>query len=337
MGIKRFLTLALIFAISSITNATVIDTVINGNGSKGHAGTIDDPLEEWEFIEIKLVLNHNPYPGFPSYDGYLLSSMETMLNVSGSGSLCKKDGKNPWTEIPDNEIPLYGVYLTPLRGPADVPLSEEPIWPGTELQLGILAVGTGMITLDLNTISMSGEYAPFSDMTGENPYPDPPGWIELVNENIGDLPLYVALTGDTDNDWDVDLADFSDFAIQWRMTGCGQCAGADLTGDGNVDEADLRKFVANWLIIAEPTIFYQVGLCDEQAQPPGDPVRFIVTVQGHFLLFEDLIEANCDSDEIDLQMVVSENNRITIYETELTPDPGWQCNHPTNATLLTFE
>ena len=87
MNIKGFFVLALIFILPYASNATVIDVITQGNGSKGHAGTIIDPLEVGELIEIGLTLNHNPYPGWPSYDGYLLSSMDTKLSVSGPGSL----------------------------------------------------------------------------------------------------------------------------------------------------------------------------------------------------------------------------------------------------------
>lgn len=45
----------------------------------------------------------------------------------------------------------------------------------------------------------------------------------------------------------MDFADFAWFALNWMDTGCGVCSGADLTGDGNVDSRDLKKFADNWL------------------------------------------------------------------------------------------
>ena len=45
----------------------------------------------------------------------------------------------------------------------------------------------------------------------------------------------------------VNMADFAYFAGYWGRTSCGQCGGADLTGDGNIDENDLNKFGENWL------------------------------------------------------------------------------------------
>lgn len=238
---KGLLALVLVLSLAPVANATVIDAVTDGVGSKGHAGTIDDPLEVGETIEIKLVLNHNPYPGYPSYDGYLLSSMDTMLNVSGPGTLQERHAKNPWTGVPGNEIRLWDTYFTPLRGPTDIPL-RYPYDTRPIMDLRIVAVGCEYIFLDLS-INGLGEYAPYGDPLG-NPWP---GWIPLVDEDLGDLALYVALTGDIDGDWDVDLDDFACFASQWRRTGCGQCDGADLTGDGNVDFTDLDEFSKNWL------------------------------------------------------------------------------------------
>ncbi len=46
----------------------------------------------------------------------------------------------------------------------------------------------------------------------------------------------------------VDMADFALFAGNWMKKNCGQCNGADLTGDGNVDENDLNKLTENWLV-----------------------------------------------------------------------------------------
>jgi hypothetical protein len=45
----------------------------------------------------------------------------------------------------------------------------------------------------------------------------------------------------------VDINDFSRFGEYWAETGCGTCGGADFTGDGNVDLADMVVMAANWL------------------------------------------------------------------------------------------
>ncbi len=43
------------------------------------------------------------------------------------------------------------------------------------------------------------------------------------------------------------MADFAYFAGYWGQISCGRCGGADLTGDGNVDEDDLKRLGENWL------------------------------------------------------------------------------------------
>jgi len=55
------------------------------------------------------------------------------------------------------------------------------------------------------------------------------------------------LLEDLDDDRDVDLIDFDLFAEQWDQTGCGDCGGADLTGDASVGLDDLREFARSWL------------------------------------------------------------------------------------------
>lgn len=45
----------------------------------------------------------------------------------------------------------------------------------------------------------------------------------------------------------VDMADFAFFAAYWGQNNCNDCSGADLTGDGNIDENDLKKLAQNWL------------------------------------------------------------------------------------------
>lgn len=52
---------------------------------------------------------------------------------------------------------------------------------------------------------------------------------------------------DLDNDKKVNMKDYAIFAGWWQESGCGDCGGADLTGDGQVRLDDLRKLAANWL------------------------------------------------------------------------------------------
>jgi hypothetical protein len=120
-----------------------------------------------------------------------------------------------------------------------------------------------------------------------DPNPGPDGWWDGVDDDFGDLhlsgdspcidagdPCYVpgedekdmdgqprvvgcrvdigadefVYLGDIEPDGDVDFADYASFAGYWQVTGCGECGGADLTGEGVVDIYDLDGLAENWLM-----------------------------------------------------------------------------------------
>jgi hypothetical protein len=85
---KKLLVLMLVLGLASVASATVIDVVpVDVGTSGGRLGGMDDMLQVGDVIGLKIVLNSNPYPGYSSYDGYLLSSMALKLDVVGPGSL----------------------------------------------------------------------------------------------------------------------------------------------------------------------------------------------------------------------------------------------------------
>lgn len=198
----------LVLGITSVASAGIVDVVIVGEGSLGHAGTSSDPLEPSETIEIAIVLNHNPYAGYPSYDGYLLSSMDFDLHISGPGSLSAgtttKTGDPVWQvnsllspfvvnddgDVSNGLDQMTSVALTPVDGSADGIL----VW-----DLIIHCDGTGPLTIDL-TLNGLSEYSPYKTPAGA-PYPD--GWLPLTEGDLGDLvihqvvpePITIALLG----------------------------------------------------------------------------------------------------------------------------------------------
>ena len=73
-------------------------------------------------------------------------------------------------------------------------------------------------------------------------------YYQLLTTNTQDFTI--TQPADCDGDCDVDLADFSVFALYWLQDGCAEpdwCGAADLTENGDVNMDDLEKFVQNWL------------------------------------------------------------------------------------------
>jgi len=190
---KKFLTLMMVLGLASMANAGVIDLVTVGVGSNGHSGTIGDPLDISETIELAIVLNHNLYGGYPSYDGYMLSSMDLDLHVVGAGSLAAgtfdKNGDPVWQNNPglspfvvndDGDVSngldqITGVSLAGLLGAA-VLLGD----------LFFHAEGGNSVLLDL-TLNGLSEYSPFHNLSGA-PYPG--GWEQLTEGDLGNLVIH---------------------------------------------------------------------------------------------------------------------------------------------------
>lgn len=73
-------------------------------------------------------------------------------------------------------------------------------------------------------------------------------YYQLLTTDTEDFTTTQA--ADCDGDCDVDLADFSVFALYWLQNECaepGWCGGADLTENGDVNMYDLEEFAQNWL------------------------------------------------------------------------------------------
>jgi hypothetical protein len=72
--------------------------------------------------------------------------------------------------------------------------------------------------------------------------------IELDVSSAATSDISIRLNADIDGDGDLDFGDFAILALHWQESGCGLCSGADLTGDGKVNEDDLKEFVSQWLL-----------------------------------------------------------------------------------------
>lgn len=190
---------ALMAGIVSTVDATVIDVVTVGVGDMGHAGTIEDPLVVGEYIGIEVFLNHNPYPGYPSYDGYLLSSMDIDLDVTGAGSLqvplcpdrsirtlleAALDWNAGFAAIGAHELRPEAIRVTGVSfgfaGPTYLVRG-----------MGVQATGNGNINVSQTIYLSGGQYSPYKTPAGD-PYPGvyPDHWIWMVEADLGDLVIY---------------------------------------------------------------------------------------------------------------------------------------------------
>jgi hypothetical protein len=64
---------------------------------------------------------------------------------------------------------------------------------------------------------------------------------------IIDRGAYEYLRSDIDSGGRVDLADFASLAHHWLNAECGDCDGADLTCDENVNLDDLNELAKYWM------------------------------------------------------------------------------------------
>jgi hypothetical protein len=192
---KKLLIMVLVLGMVTASNATVIDLVTRGVGTLGNKGTIDDPLEQSEWIYIDIVLNHNPYPEYPSYDGYNLFGMDLDLHVIGPGSLGYDTTKlggpklvwdNRFSVTGFSDIGQDGNIASINGGSLGENLVSGP--GGIVLVSGLMfhCDGPDPVLLDL-TLAGTTKYSEFSG-GGVGPYPG--DWINAVEGDLGDLVIY---------------------------------------------------------------------------------------------------------------------------------------------------
>ena len=147
---------------------------------------------------------------------------------------------------------------------------------------------------------------------------------------------------DMTNNWIVDSNDLKVFVSYWLQTG--DCIPSDLDRSQFIDFNDFAIFGGQWRQKGPgPTTSYQIGTCvppEFGLSETGQmiPTRFTVTVEGQYILFEDMMRANCCPDELELQMT-ADDDLITIYEIEHligVPCPCI-CDYPITATLGPFQ
>jgi len=189
---KKFLVLLLVLGLVSVSNATVLDVVTDGVGSAGHLGTSGSRLDMGETINLKIVLNLNAYQGYPSYNGYGLSSIDLKLYATGNtiGAASNDKGGNPqvyanaglspfsFTKDATGFAQLTGVALTPIRSTGGTSI----VW---NLKFTAGTAGENLVNLSLKGLT---EYADYLLKSGAGPYGS---WKAAVESDLGDLTLFV--------------------------------------------------------------------------------------------------------------------------------------------------
>ena len=203
---RKLLVLCWVLCIGSVANASVLEVVTYDIYlSEGRLGLSPaDRLQPGDRVGIRIEVGYDPYPdrGYPSYDGYLVSSVDIDLHVAGPGGLYIP----PWPELPPFPIPEGGfdVLDTDLdslvydwTGAAYTPGYFERI-EGISLaglSYGEIIIdnawfecGTQSATTVLNlTLYGLSEYSPYQTIMG-GPYPG--GWLAMTEEDLGDLVIY---------------------------------------------------------------------------------------------------------------------------------------------------
>jgi hypothetical protein len=206
---KKLLAFMLVLGMASIASATVIDVVQWDIGmSDGRLGAEpSDMLQAGDIVGLALVLNHSPYPGYPSYDGYLLQGMDVALQVSGAGVLgvnTTADKTGAWLDNDLSWNPDWSVTGASTSGPngSEDMIQGNGVASITAGSLGRIAgaeggvilmsglwvecLGEGDVMVDLSTQSDQGFYWEFQSAAGQ-PYGDQ---MILGNEDLGDLTIY---------------------------------------------------------------------------------------------------------------------------------------------------
>jgi hypothetical protein len=196
---KKFIIFLLVLCLATAANAYVMSVQTYDVGlSGGRTGTENDKLEKSDTIGVKIILHNNqPWgPGYEAYDGYMLSSFDLDLEVTGAGTLgllpewiavpppgsWKEEIKYAsgltfvWSGIEENSIEqLTAVAQDPL-GPGDM----DVIW-----NLILHCEGDGNVELNL-TLNGLSQYAEYNQAAAAEEWL----WLDMEEADLGDLTIY---------------------------------------------------------------------------------------------------------------------------------------------------
>jgi hypothetical protein len=268
-------------------------------------------------------------------------------------------GNNP------GQINYYGVFPPPVLMNCDVQggwasgsniINLNPLFANPASGDYHLKSEAGRWDSGINTWVTDSLTSPCIDFGIEDPYPDSNYsnelWPHGKRVNIGaygNTPQASMSLSDVGNIADLDCNDIVNyldlklFTDKWLSDEI--LLAEDLDRNGLVDFFDYAIFTDNFEAAIPLGINWNVQPCNQGASQAmaeienmanSESLRFSVTVQGHYIYFEDVIIANCCMDEIELQMTI-DGDQIEIREIEHVSNPcRCICNYPTTATLGPF-
>ncbi|MDD5326659.1 MAG: right-handed parallel beta-helix repeat-containing protein [Phycisphaerae bacterium] len=236
--------------IYSIGDADIINCQITGNSTGGRGGGIFDAGPD-RIINSTIANNYASLDGGGAY----ICDTTVVTNSIFWGNYAGQDGNQ------------FGSFNNPSISYSDI----QDGWSGT----GNIDADPCFIDADTNDFHI-GQNSPcidagdnnsvaidYADLDGDNDINEPTpmdldGFGRFIDDlcttdtdsgiaPIVDMGAYEFLRSNINHDNAVNFTDYAELALQWLKTGCGQCNGADLTCDGQVDWADLQEFTENWL------------------------------------------------------------------------------------------
>jgi|GEM_PF-4092993 len=205
---KKILSLFLAVVMSSMASAAVISLsaydVGRSNGNLGRSSA--DHLEKGEVVGLQIVLHHNLYHGFPSYDGYFTNGFSLKLAVSGPGTLSVPyilEGKNWVYDVKiHDDFPARNTKITETPGANPVTnggknidileadgLLDSGVSGQEVLVWNILftSEGHGLGTTIALLAGIGGKYSPYSNFQGTDGFG---GEFDITDNDLAGLFLH---------------------------------------------------------------------------------------------------------------------------------------------------
>lgn len=182
--------------------------------------------------------------GMQDWNYRYASCNEVTIELSGTKKPPASQIPDFWDDNRESMLSYAEAVHIGVRGIVTDRATGEPVWAEVRIEGNSQPVFTDPDVGDYHRMLLGGTY----DFVF-----DAPGYARHVVENVvvtagPATRVDVELASvDLDDDGDVDLGDFGEFAAWWLQTDCGFCGGADFDGDGDVGAEDLKAIGENWL------------------------------------------------------------------------------------------